>query len=325
MSYLFSNISINRNCMKIILLFLILCVTWFTAPAQVEGLSRKSKFVSVKDFVVLAKEQKESKSDPESWLGKGGLGPSNRKELKFTDNGLSINIKSTAQELSYAGIPNPVFFSKEKENMVNNSIDFKITADFTLITSKRQAGMGITCSFLRADLTPDQDREYLTTNILNFIVSKSGHFDILYSKVNLGEGVSLIDFTKVPFPEEPHQVSIERYGPYCVFSINGQVVKKVEMPNANFIKSADVLLSYEYSGFKGSIQKFTYEIFDMDYVGCISGTCQDGTSIKRIEHLAENAFISGTFANGHLPKGTYYYPKGGYYVGALVDDVPPRK
>lgn len=276
----------------------------------------------------MAEEQKENKSEPESWLGKGGIGPSNQKSLSLTSKGLAVAIKSTSSELIFLGIPNPVYFTGAITELANHTVDFKATVDFTLSTSKAQ--MGIACRFLQSDLrpasyTPEKIKEYSKNSTLMFTVTKSGHYAILYSPDGSGQyRQSLIDFTDVPFPEEPRQVSIDRYGPYVIFSINGQVIAKAEMPTSNYLMQLDVAAGYE-SSLKATVQKFTYEIFDMDYTGCISGTCADGPSVKRISQGGRKAFVSGRFANGHLPKGIYYHPDGGYYQGVLVDDAPPTR
>lgn len=317
--------------MKKPFIFSLLIFSWLTTLAQVDALQRKSKFVSVKDYVAIAAEQKETKSEPESWLGKKGLGPSNQQNLSLSSKGLSVGIKSTARELIFLGTPNPVYFTGAITELQNHTVDFKATVDFVLGSSKREQKLGIACRFLQADLSPasytaEKIKQYAKNSTLMFIVSKSGHYQVAYSPDGSGQyQKSLIDFTNVPFPEEPHQVSIDRYGPYVIFSINGKVVTTAEMPTSNYLMQVDVAAAYEYDGLKATVQKFTYEIFDMDYTGCISGTCADGPSIKRISQAGRKAFVSGKFVGGHLPKGIYYHPDGGYYEGVLVDDAPPAR
>lgn len=314
--------------MKKVFILSLLSFAWLTTLSQPDSLQRKSKFVSTKDYVAMAAEQKATGSEPESWLRKGGLGPSNQKSLSLTSKGLSVAIKSTARELIFLGIPNPVYFTGAIAELPNHTVDFKATVDFTLSTSK--ARIGIACRFLQSDLrpssyTPEKIKQYSKNSTLMFTVSNSGHYTIMYSRDGSGEyQESLTEFTNVPFPEEPHQVSINRYGPYVIFSINGKVIAKAEMPTSNYLMQLDVAAGYE-SSLKATVQKFTYEIFDMDYAGCISGTCADGPSIKRISQYGKKAFVSGLFANGHLPKGIYYYPDGGYYQGVLTDDAPPAR
>ncbi|HMJ71129.1 MAG TPA: hypothetical protein VK508_19650 [Cyclobacteriaceae bacterium] len=311
--------------MKRIFLLLIVSLWQLDASAQATELARKSKYVGTKDYVMMAQEQKATKSTPEPWLRSGGLGPSNQKSLKLTSKGLDIKIKSTARECASMGIPNPVFFSDKKENEENNSIDFKITLDFEIGSSKPECEVGIIFTLLRAHLDLASSNTRLNTQTYFFTVSKNGQYDLSSNEDKTGDRRNrIVEFNPSPSKEEPRQITIDRYGPFILFSINGKLVEKIKIDNANYLMSADILAGYGYDGIKATVQKLTYEIFDMDYEGCISGNCQSTESIKRIKNTVETAFVSGPFVDGHCAKGLYFFPKGGVYKGALTNDAPPK-